>query len=177
MKTKYLNYCVILGLLFMWMPPCHADRASRTLSQKVKQADAIVVGTVAEIVAKRFALTVFQIDSDQPFRTHTFDLAALHLTKILKSDDKHLANKADGKKPNARLHVAFQPPGGGPVGMDYSWARSLGKGDTRIWFLQRDLILTGHYFIEDLEDVTEDKVKEIERLIEGERLDHVAIVR
>ena len=146
---------------------------TRSLSEKAKGADVIVIGTVAEIETNRWTLTLFEKGSDgkRPILKKNYDLAVLHSRRILKSDMAGVVNEANSKKPVDRMKMAFQRPTGGELelGKDL-WIPSASKGDNRIWFLRRDLILTGHYFIWDMETVTEAQIKKIEELVK----DHAA---
>jgi len=177
MRTRYRTILfatigfIALAIVLTIHPIAHGSTA-RPLAEKVGGADAIVVGTVAEIETKRWALTLFEKGSngERPVLKKNFDLAVLHLTKILKADVISLANKVDAKNPVGWMHMAFQTSTGGPFELDKDlWRPTASKGDKRIWFLRRDLILTGHYFIWDVETVTETQIKEIENLVRDQR--------
>ena len=142
-----------------------ADRANLSLADETARADAIVVAKVAEIEAKRYSLTLFDKGSDgkRPAMTTFFDLAVLHPETVIKADSTSMVNKADKSNPIAWMHMAFQTPGQplrlGPEGP------SARKGEYRIWFLRRDMVLTGHYFLSDSKPVTKAKIREVKKLV------------
>lgn len=140
-----------------------------SLAEKIAQADAIVVGKVAEIETKRYSLTLFERDSEgkQPRMTTFYNLAVLHPETIIKADSDSMVNKADKSNPVAWMHMAYQMPG--QKGTFPSLYPSARKGERRIWFLRRDIIFTGHYFIREAEVVTDAKIEEIKQLMADKR--------
>ena len=146
-----------------------ASEIALSLAEKVAQADAIVVGKVAEVEPRRYALTLFERGSDgkKPELTTFYNLAVLHPETVIKADTDTMVNKADRSNPIAWMHMAYPTPGQQSIWHD-SWRPTAGKGEYRIWFLRRDLIFTGHYFIRQAEDVTEARIQEIKRLV-GEK--------
>ena len=80
---------------------------SRSWAEKIAQADAIVVGTVAEIENKRYSLAVFERDSDgkQPMVTSFYNLAVLHPETVLKAASDSMVNKANTSNPVAWMYM------------------------------------------------------------------------
>ena len=143
-----------------------SSRPPSSLAEKVAQADAIVVGKVAEIEAKRYVVTLLEKGSDgkQASMTTYYDLAVLHPENVFKTDTESIVNKADKSNPVDWMHMAFQTPGQGSKFLDLSFPEPR-KGDRYIWFLQRDLCITGHYFVKHAETPTDTTLQEIKQLV------------
>ena len=140
-----------------------ARRRTFSLAEKIAQADAIVVGRVAEIETKRYSRTLFEPDSDgkQPVWTTFYDLAVLHPETVLKADSDSMVNKVDKSNPVAWMHMAFETPA---FQSSFPTAR---QDDYQIWFLRRDF-LSGGRFIREVEEVTDAKIQEIKEILADE---------
>lgn len=114
-------------------------------------------------------LTLFEKDSDgqKPALTTYYDLAVLYPEAVIKADGGSLVSN-----PLAQMHMAFPTPGQGGRLCDDLWSPVASNGEYRIWFLRRDMILTGHYFIRGAQDVTEGRVKEIKTLVATQQRPH-----
>ncbi|MCE5229261.1 hypothetical protein LLG95_06650 [bacterium] len=138
------------------------------LARKIAQSDAIVAGTVQEVLRKSFALTQFKAGSGgkEIAAVKTIDLAVVHPSAVLKSDSPTLVNKADAKNPVPWMKMAFFSSGTGPDSYDL-YRPTARQGDHKIWFLRHDRILIGHYFILNDEAWSEAKVQEIKGLLKN----------
>jgi len=142
-----------------------ADRVKLSLEDETAEADAIVVGKVAEIESRRYSLTLFEKGSDgkKPAMTTLYDLAVLHPETVIKADCQSMVNKADRSNPIAWMHMGFETPDQPRVLSCEGPTASIGQ--YRIWFLRRDMVLTGNYFLHDSEPVTDAKIREVKKLV------------
>ena len=143
----------------------NTPQRSQRLAEEVARAQAIVVGEVVEAGTIHYEVRlVSNRENDKGLASgKDIDLAVLHPERILKSDSQRMVNKADGSNPVEWMYLAFLARG---TIEDDLWQPSAQVGDNKIWFLARDHIITGHYFIRYIQPATESIIMEIEKLID-----------
>ncbi len=169
-RTVVIAFAVVAAVGVSLSFGCTRRRLS--LAENIAQADAIVVGRVAEIETKRWSLALFERDSDGklPLLTFFYDLAVLHPETVLKADSDSMVNKADTSNPVAWMHMAYWTPGQTTIPLsDYSQpGPAAHKDDRHIWLLRRDLIFTGVHFLREVEEVTDAKIQYIKEIVADE---------
>lgn len=149
-------------------PEARADRPPLSLNQQVADADAILVGTVADLQQVGFVISFHksQTDGGGVATTSTYGLALVHAGEVLKTDSPSIINKADKSNPIAWVHLAFRNPRQGELARSVTRPE---KGDVRIWFLRHDRVLTGHYLIDHALEFTDTNEKNIKELIASQQ--------
>jgi hypothetical protein len=146
-----------------------------TITERVAEADAVVVGKVADVESKRFAFTLYEKGSDggKAVMQVYYDLAVLRPDAVLKTDDEHIVDHPAGEGNGVGwIRAAYRTPRQkGPMIIDEDqYVASASRGEEGIWLLQRDHLLNrGQYFIVWKEPTKESTIQAIKKAVAEEQ--------
>jgi hypothetical protein len=148
-------------ILLLFAKLCYGCWAWLPLSERVKEAELIVVGTLTDVVEKHFSITYYKEEKINYSRY--YDVGEIEVTRFLKTP---------GYTP-IFVPIAFHsreqrgPCGTGPID---STDINLNEGDYGIWLLERDGFFTRFFYIMRPDNLLPSELLcEIEDIIRGEK--------